>query len=102
MVDAWGLKKGMKVSATKIVEVPEVHVTQEHKVTGAMPPPPLPPPDKPILVAVVVAPAIPAPPAASTTPARLPKTASSVPWFGLLGLLSLAAALGLKAVRSIG
>lgn len=104
-VDAWGLKKGMKVSATKVVEVPEVHVTREHNVTGTMPPPPLPPPaDKPILVAVVVPPAIPAAPATSataTTPARLPKTASSVPLFGLLGLLSVAVALGLKALRSI-
>jgi hypothetical protein len=27
MVDAWGLKKGMRVSATKIVEVPKVETT---------------------------------------------------------------------------
>lgn len=50
MVDAWGLRKGMKVSATKIVEVPEVHVTQEHRLTGTMPPPPVPAPELPILV----------------------------------------------------
>jgi hypothetical protein len=109
MVDAWGLKKGMKVSATKIVEVPEVHVTQEHKVTGSMLPPALPPPDKPILVALVVGPVIPAAPAApaaseaaaASKPARLPKTASDVPLIGLLGLGSLAASLGLKTIRSI-
>lgn len=109
MVDAWGLKKGMKVSATKIVEVPEVHVTQEHKVTGSMPPPALPPPDKPILVAVVVRPVIPAAPAApaasevatASKSAHLPRTASDIPLFGLLGLVFLAASLGLKTIRSI-
>src|SRR5258708_19162473 len=50
--DAWGLKKGMKVSATKIVEVPEVHVQREQRVSGTLPPPPpSPPPDLPILIA---------------------------------------------------
>src|SRR5258708_39951012 len=49
--DAWGLKKGMKVSATKIVEVPEVQVQREQRVSGTLPPPPSPPPDLPILIA---------------------------------------------------
>src|SRR5580704_14296210 len=44
MVDAWGLKKGMKVSATKVVEEPETVIEQEKKLTGKMPPPPPPPP----------------------------------------------------------
>ena len=39
-VDAWGLKKGMKISATKIVEEPVTQVEQEAKVSGQMPPPP--------------------------------------------------------------
>src|SRR6202035_5192894 len=60
MVDAWGLKKGMTISATKIVEVPENVVSQQRKVTGSEPvavaaaaPPPQPPPaDVPILIAV--------------------------------------------------
>jgi len=97
MVDAWGLKKGMKVSATKVVEVPETHVTQEQRLSGKMPPPPPPPPpDQPILVATVAAPAAPAAP----VPAELPKTGSTMPLIGLLGFLSVAASLGLKAVRS--
>ena len=99
MVDAWGLKKGMKVSATKIVEVPQTHVTHERQLTGSMPPPPRPsppPPDQPILVAVVESPA---PPAAA--PKELPKTGSPLPLIGLLGFLSLAASLGLRAARSI-
>jgi LPXTG-motif cell wall-anchored protein len=99
MVDAWGLKKGMMVSATRIVEVPETVVTQQAKITGTMPPPPPPPPaDQPILVAV----AEPAPaPAPAEAPAALPKTGSSLPLIGLLGFLSLAASFGVRAVRGI-
>jgi hypothetical protein len=51
MVDAFGLKKGMKVSATRVTEVPETHVAVNQMVTGKMPPPPPPPPDVPILLA---------------------------------------------------
>jgi len=101
MVDAWGLKKGMKVSATKVVEVPEVHVTQEQQVSGSMPPPPPPPPaDQPILIAVVTPASAPAP--AAPAPAELPKTGTTLPLIGLLGVLFLAASLGLRAIRSIG
>ena len=35
--DAFGLKKGMVVSATKVVEVPETVVTKEKAVVGTMP-----------------------------------------------------------------
>ena len=41
MVDAFGLKKGMLVTATKIVEVPATVVAQERSVTGTMPTPPV-------------------------------------------------------------
>jgi hypothetical protein len=41
MVDAFGLKKGMLVTATKIVEVPVSVVSQERSVTGTMPTPPV-------------------------------------------------------------
>jgi len=51
MVDAWGLKPGMKVSATKVTETPETVVTQKAKVTGTMPPPP--PANIPILFVVI-------------------------------------------------
>jgi len=98
-VDAWGLKKGMRISATRVVEAPVDVVTQQAKLTGTMPPPPPPPPpDVPILVVeevpvpVEVAQATPA-------PAALPKTASPVPLLGLLGLLSLASSLGLRTAR---
>lgn len=95
MTDAWGLKKGMKVSATKIVEVPETEVTQAQRISGeGPPPPPPPPPDQPILMAVVVA-----PPPAAAAPAALPKTGSMLPLIGLLGFLLVAASLGLRTAR---
>jgi LPXTG-motif cell wall-anchored protein len=95
MVDAWGLKKGMTVNATKVVEAPAVVVAQKAKLTGEMPPPPPPPPaDAPILVVEEVA----APVQVAQAPA-LPKTGSELPLIGLLGLLSMAASIGLRAVR---
>jgi hypothetical protein len=53
MTDAWGLQKGMKISATKVVEVPETAATQKTKTTSAIPPPLVPPPPNvPILIVV--------------------------------------------------
>lgn len=102
MVDAWGLKKGMMVSATKVVEEPVTVVEHQRKLTGtAPPPPPAPPADVPILIVVAVP--VPAPPAATTAeatpPAALPKTGSELPLLGLLGAVSLVSALGMKVRR---
>ena len=95
--DAWGLKKGMKVSATKIVEVPEVHVERTQQVSGKLPPPPPqvapPPADMPILIAV----AGPAPVLAE--PAELPKTGTMLPLIGLLGGLLCLSSIGLGVIR---
>ena len=95
-VDAFGLKKGMMVSATKIVEEPVTVVEHQKQLTGSMPPPPPPPPaDAPILVAV----AEPTPvPAAAAAP-ELPKTGSVLPLVGLLGSLSFLCSLGLGVIR---
>ena len=102
--DAFGLRQGMKISATKVVEVPQTEVEHQQKVTGTMPPPPTPPPsDQPILVAVLATP-VPAQapaPAASEQPKTLPKTGSSMPLLGLLGVLALATGLTLRAARLI-
>jgi LPXTG-motif cell wall-anchored protein len=96
-LDAWGLQKGMIVSATKVVEVPQTVVTQQAKLTGQMPPPPpAPPADVPILVVEEVAVPV---QVAQAAPAALPKTGSQLPLIGLLGLLSLASSLGLRAAR---
>lgn len=95
--DAWGLKKGMRISATKVVEVPEVHVHQTQQVSGKLPPPPPsvapPPADAPILIAA----AAPAPVLA--TPTELPKTGSLLPLIGLLGSLLLLSSIGLGLIR---
>jgi LPXTG-motif cell wall-anchored protein len=103
--DAFGLKQGMKISAQKVVEQPEVVVSQQVTRTGSMPPPPAPPaavqPDVPILIVYVPA-ETPAPapaPAAEAAPTKLPKTGSNLPLLGLLGALSIVLGLGLKAVR---
>ena len=97
--DAWGLKKGMNISATKVVEEPISVVEEQRRVTGSMPPPPpAPPADVPILVAS--AEPVPAP-AAPAAPAELPKTASLLPLIGLLGSLALLSSFGLRAIRSI-
>jgi hypothetical protein len=94
--DAWGLKKGMKISATKIVEEPVTSISEHRRLTGNMPPPPpAPPADAPILVAA----AEPTPaPVVSAAPTELPKTASLLPLIGLLGSFALLSSFGLKAI----
>jgi hypothetical protein len=93
MTDAWGLKKGMKISATKVVEVPVVEVSQTRSVTGEMPPPPPPPPaDVPILVVEEEV----VPVQVAQAPAELPHTGSPLPLIGLLGLMLMASSVGLR------
>jgi RNase P/RNase MRP subunit p29 len=104
-VDAFGLKKGMKIDAQKIVEQPETVVTQQVKRTGIAPPPPqAPKADVPMLVVFVPVPPPPAPvevAAAEPAPKQLPKTASDLPLIGLLGLLFCGLSLSVMAVRSV-
>jgi LPXTG-motif cell wall-anchored protein len=97
MVDAWGLRKGMVVTATKVTEEPQTSVTQQASVSGTAPP--TPPPDQPILVAVVTPVAVPAPAAAAPAPAALPKTGSELPLIGLLGLMFLGISFVLRLQR---
>jgi hypothetical protein len=100
MTDAWGLKPGMKISATKLIEAPEEVIEQEKQITGTMPPPE---PELPILVVLLV-PEAPAPaPApqetAAVAPLALPKTATQLPPIGILGAFALMSGLGLRARR---
>jgi RNase P/RNase MRP subunit p29 len=100
--DAFGLKKGMKISAQRITEVPETVVTQEVRRTGTMPPPP-PPPTQGVPVLIVRAPAQ-APiqtAAAEPAPTKLPKTASLLPLLGLLGVLFCGLVLASMMIRKI-
>ena len=99
--DAFGLKKGMNISAQRITEVPETVVTQEVKRTGTMPPPP-PAPKQDVPVLIVMAPAAEAPvqtAAAEPAPTKLPKTASELPLLGLLGMLFCGLSLASMVVR---
>jgi len=110
---AFDLKPGMKITATRIDEVPATVISEQKSVTGtAPPPPPTPPLEGALLIATAPAPkaaaaepaaaaAAPAEPAATPepTPKKLPKTGSAVPLIGLLGLLFSGASLGVKFLR---
>ena len=121
MVDAFAVRKGMTLTATKIVQVPTVEVTHKKTVTGeaapavevppakaetgeaapapapavaASPQPTPPPADVPILIAEGSEEAVPTPAAEPVTaPAAAPEAASGLPtWLiWLLVLLVLAA-----------
>jgi hypothetical protein len=96
-VDAFHLKKGMTVTATKIVEEPVTVVEHRTQLSGSMPPPPpAPPADVPILIAA----AAPAPMPTGPPAEELPKTGGIFPLIGLLGALSFASSFGLRLTRS--
>jgi hypothetical protein len=102
--DAFGLRKGMQISATAVTEVPQTVIAQQIKRTGQAPPPP-PPPDPNVAVLIIAVPVPPTPPpaaAAEPTVAQLPKTASSLPLLGLLGVFLCSLGLGLMAKRAFG
>jgi hypothetical protein len=127
MVDAFALRKGMNVSATKIVEVPTVVLAQEQTVTGTAPHaapapqkgtapkevatkpqhvtgtvPPAPPPDAPLLVASGEPTPVPAEaeaPAAPPTEQPAPAEESHFPWIWV-GVLLLVVLLAAWFIRS--
>ncbi len=102
MVDAWGVRKGMTITATKIVEEPTIVVTKEKTVTGEAAPATgeavpatgeaAPAADVPVLVAQGNEEAVPAP---TEAPAAAPEATHGLPITALIGLLCL---LGLAAV----
>jgi hypothetical protein len=97
--DAFGLKKGMVVSAQRVTEVPETVITQQVKRTGTMPPPP-PTPKQEVPVLIVMAAPTPAQVAkAEPAPKELPKTASSLPLVGAFGALFCGLALTIMGIR---
>lgn len=102
--DAFGLRKGMVVSATRVTETPETVVSHEIKHTGTLPPPP-PPPKADVPILIVAAPPTPAKTeeaAAEEAPTKLPKTASELPLIGLLGVLLCGISLSATAIRKFG
>lgn len=92
------LRKGTMISATAIKDAPEVDVSSTSTLTGEAAPPPPPPPTPPPTEVILIEPSSPAPQEVAQT--SLPKTGSCVPLIGLLGLISIAASLGLRALRS--
>jgi len=110
------LRKGMVVSAEKIVETPHVELANETRVAGTAPPPKVevaaatPPPaalapsaprsaaPAPTPKAAEPAPA-PVEEAAAPKPTRLPMTGSPFPLIGLMGLLCSGAALFVRQLR---
>jgi len=102
LTDAWGLKKGMIVSATRVTESSETVVSQETRVSGTLPAPKAPAANEPILFAMVVSPTNPATSAlaSAAVPAELPETGSLLPLVGLLGLLALGSFVVLRTTRS--
>jgi RNase P/RNase MRP subunit p29 len=107
--DAWGLKKGMKISAQRVTEVPETVVAQEVRRTGSAPPPPPPRQEVPILVVIahpvllppVQTAAAESPEPSEQAPKKLPKTASKLPLVGLLGAFLCVLSLMSMGVRII-
>jgi len=103
VTDAFGLKKGMNVTATAVTETPETVVAHEVKHTGTMPPPPPEIPQQGVTLLVVVVHPTPVESAAAAEPAptKLPKTATSLPLIGLLGAALCTFAFGLRAKRAL-
>ena len=112
------LKKGMRITAEKIVEEPRTEVASNTTVTGTAPrtqvvaqtPAPAPAPVERATPARAPAPvAAPAPAPAPTpapapvqvaaAPANLPTTGSPLPLAGILGLLFIGASFGLRMLR---
>jgi hypothetical protein len=100
-MDAFSLKKGMKISATKIVEEPVNVVSQDRKVTGEMPPPP--PTEAiqgPLLIQSEAKQPVQTAQAQPEPAGELPKTAGELPLIGLIGTLVLFAGIVIFAVWS--
>jgi hypothetical protein len=85
MVDAWGVRKGMIITATKIVEEPAVEVTQTKTVTGEAPPMPI-AAGVPVLVAEGSEEAVPTP---AQAPVAAPEATSGMSTTRLIGFLCL-------------
>jgi hypothetical protein len=113
--DAFGLKKGMEISATKVVTEPMNVVSQTRTTTGEMPPPPATTAFQgPVLIVVETRPAQaaqatpPAPsqpqpqaqPQAKAQPLKLPQTATELPLIGLMGVFVLLSGAALFLVGS--
>jgi LPXTG-motif cell wall-anchored protein len=92
------LRRGMTVSAEKIVEEPSVEIATNTKVVGHAPRPPAAAP-APAEAKAAPAAAPESAPAAPPAKARLPKTGSPLPLMGLLGMLFVGGSYVLRVFR---
>jgi hypothetical protein len=106
--DAYGLRKGMKISVSAVTEETQDHVSQQVSTTGVAPPPPPAPEPPPPNVAILIVRPTPTPVAAAPVPTtgqapakapELPKTASPLPLTGLLALGLFTLAMGVRWLR---
>ena len=95
MHDLFDIKKGDVISATAITESPEIEQASARSVTGTPAPPPPTPPAEAVLLIEEPTPAA----APEVAQATLPKTGSTIPLIGLLGLLLLGVGCTLRATR---
>jgi hypothetical protein len=91
--DAWGLKKGMKVTAMRITETPLTLTSQHTQVTGTMSA------DEAVLIAKGGAGTSTTAGETTTASDQLPKTATDLPLVGILGLLLISTSLGMSLLR---
>jgi len=92
------LKRGMVVSAEKVVEEPMTEIATDTKVVGQAPAPRAAPKTEPAPAVAQAKPMAP-PPEKTEAPATLPKTASPVPLIGLLGALFVLSSFGIQVLR---
>lgn len=103
------LRRGMTINAQKIVEEQKTLLASDVVVTGQAPPEPKPKPEVAQTRPAEPEPAAPAPApepapapaqvAQAEQPSRLPESGSPLPLVGAVGLLSIAASFGLRALR---
>jgi len=99
MVDAFALRKGMRISATKIVEVPLSVTKQQKIVSGTMPT--APPPDTPLLIAEGEPTSAPQATETPTTPAKtVPTPGGYVLVIGLIVVLLIIVGFVAKNIRA--
>jgi hypothetical protein len=99
VVDAWHLKKGMKISATRVIETPGNVVSQQTRLTATSPAPAALAANEPVFFTMFVRAPEPRT-VAEAIPPSLPETGSPLPLVGLAGLLAFGSFLGLRAVRT--
>src|SRR5580693_5124999 len=99
VVDAWHLKKGMKISATRVIESPGIVVAQQTRLTATSPAPAALAANEPVFFTMFVRAPEPRT-VAEAIPPSLPETGSPLPLVGLAGLLAFGSFLGLRAVRT--